>query len=202
MEIYRAGPDPAQFALVLVHGRGGSARDMLNLWPQLELPGLTALAPQAPGFSWYPQSFLAPLESNQPYLDRALNTLETLVESLGLPSRQIMLLGFSQGACLTLEFVARQPRRYGAVMALTGGLIRPEAGAASLAGTRILLASGEPDPHVPWARVQASAKVLQSMGGRVELRHYPGRPHMISPDELAHCRGLIASVIESSKEKL
>src|SRR5262249_23208092 len=121
-------PERAEGALVLVHGRGASARSILGLHEEFGLPRIAALAPQAAGNTWYPHSFLAPLEANQPYLDSALRRLETLVSELlgrGLRSERIALLGFSQGACLTLEFAARHPRRYGAVIGFTGGLIGP-----------------------------------------------------------------------------
>src|SRR5262249_50636768 len=157
--------------LILVHGRGATAESILSLHAELGLAGLAALAPQAAGYSWYPHSFLAPLEANQPFLDSALRRLESLVVDLlarGVPSARLARLGFSQGACLTLEFAARHPRRYGAVMGLTGGLIGPPGTPrdypGSLSGTPVFLGTGDPDPHVPFERVRETEDVLARMG--------------------------------------
>lgn len=195
--------EQAEAALVLLHGRGGSGQDMLLLYHELRLPALAALAPQAAEGTWYPQSFLAPLEANQPYLDRSLAQLDLLVLDLiarGLPAERIALLGFSQGACLTLEYVARYPRRYGAVMGLTGGLIGPPGTPrdhrGSLADTPVFLGTSDPDPHVPLQRVQETQAVLSRMGAQVELRRYPGMPHTVNDDELNACRGLLQRLVE------
>jgi phospholipase/carboxylesterase len=201
--IITAGPTPerADATIVLVHGRGASAEDMIGLFEALNAPRCAAIAPQAAGHTWYPHSFLAPLEANQPYLDSALDRLETIVGDLlsrGIPSNRIALLGFSQGACLTLEFAARHPRRYGAVIGLTGGLIGPPGTPrnylGSLAGTPVFLGSGDPDPHVPFDRVQETERVLSAMGATVELRRYPGMPHTINDDELEACRALLKQI--------
>ena len=138
--VLTAGPAPEQAAatLVMVHGRGGTAEDILSLYPELGIDNLAALAPQAAGYTWYPHSFLAPIDSNQPWLDSALALVESIIDDLlrrGIKSERIALLGFSQGACLTSEFVARNPRRYGAVMVLTGGLIGPRGTARNYAGS-------------------------------------------------------------------
>ena len=199
-----AGPPPEQAAaaLILLHGRGAAAQGMLDLYAELDLPALAALAPQAAGNTWYPQSFLAPIRDNQPYLDSALRRVETLVADLiarGMAPARIALLGFSQGACLTTEFAARHPRPYGAILGLTGGLIGPPGTpreyAGSLQGARVFLGAGDPDPHVPFARVQETQAVLQSMGAQVELRRYPGMPHSVNADELAACRALLARML-------
>jgi len=201
--IASAGPAPeqAKATIVLVHGRGGSAEDIIGLYEGLNLPRVAAIAPQAAGSTWYPHSFLAPLESNQPYLDSALERLESIVSDLlsrGMINERIALLGFSQGACLTLEFAARHPRHYGAVIGLTGGLIGPPGTPrnypGSLAGTSVFLGSGDPDPHVPFERVRETEAVLSSMGAAVELRRYPGMPHTINADELAACRALLQRI--------
>jgi predicted esterase len=142
------------------------------------------------------------LESNQPFLDSALGRIGSIVNDLvarGISSKRIALLGFSQGACLTTEFVARNPRRYGAVMGLTGGLIGP-AGTprnypGSLAGAPVFLGAGDPDPHVPFARVKETEQVLARMGAAVDIRRYPGMPHTISDDELDICRTMLQSAI-------
>lgn len=207
--ILTAGPSPEQAmaTLLLIHGRGADARGMLGLFNELGLPTVAAIAPQAAAHTWYPLSFLAPLEANQPYLDSALRRLESIVSDLlarGVPSEQIALLGFSQGACLTAEFVARHPRHYGAVMALTGGLIGPPGTrreyAGSLAGTQVFLGSSDPDPHVPFERVQETAEVLTRMGAAVELRRYPGMAHTINEDELEACRALLRGLTSSTPE--
>ncbi len=200
-------PEEADATLVLVHGRGGTAEDILSLYDEFGLPNLAGLAPQAAGSTWYPYSFLAPLESNQPYLDSGLKRLENIVAELivrGMPGDRIALLGFSQGACLTLEFVARHPRRYGAVMGLTGGLIgppgTPRAYPGSLAGTPVFLGTSDPDPHVPFARVRETESVLRDMGAEVELRRYPGMPHTIHRDEIDACRSLLETVASRRRE--
>jgi len=200
-----AGPaiEDSELVLLLLHGRGAAAQDMLSLYDALELETVAALAPQAAGQTWYPNSFLAPLQSNQPYLDSALRLIESLVGNLidqGIASKRIALLGFSQGACLTAEFTARHPRRYGAVMGLTGGLIGPPGTprnySGSLAGTPVFLGSSDPDPHVPFERVQQTQDVLKGMGAKVELHRYPGMPHTISDDELDACRKLLQFAIK------
>ena len=191
MKVLRAGSESAPNTLILLHGRGASADDIVPLFDELRLgPEWRALAPQAPGNSWYPYSFLAPVEQNQPYLDRALQSIESLVERL--PSEKVAILGFSQGACLTLEFAARHPRRYAGVMALTGGLITLKH-QGDLQGTPVFLGSGDPDPHVPFSRVEESARLLSSLGGQVETRRYPGMPHTVNHDQLNYCREILTA---------
>lgn len=195
-----AGPAPeeADGVLLLLHGRGATAQSLLTLYHELDLRNIAALAPQAAGNTWYPQSFLAPLQDNQPYLDSAMRRLELIVTDLlsrNVPSRRISLLGFSQGACLALEFAARHPLRYHAVIGLTGGLIGPPGTPRTYAGmfeaAPVFLGSGDPDPHVPFERVQETAAVLEGMGAKVDIRRYPGLPHTINEDELAACRTLL-----------
>ncbi len=202
--VLTAGPLPAEAAatLVLLHGRGGSAQDMLGLFSGLGIDDLAAIAPQATAHTWYPNSFLAPISSNQPYLDSALAKVNSIVDGLivgGVRTDRIALLGFSQGACLTLEFVARHPQRYGAVIGLTGGLIGPPGTPrnyeGSLSGTSVFLGTSDPDPHVPFSRVQETEAVLARMGAEVELRRYPGMPHIINEDELDAARSLIQRVM-------
>lgn len=201
-----AGPAPEQAAatLVMIHGRGATAAGILSLHGELAIDGLAAVAPQAAGNTWYPHSFLAPLDANQPYLDSALRRIASIIDDLiarGVPSERIALLGFSQGACLTSEFVARHPRRYGAVMALTGGLIGPPGTprkyAGSLDGTPVFMGTSDPDPHVPSERVRETEAVLSGMGARVEVRRYPGMPHAINEDELDACRALLREMVAS-----
>ncbi len=202
--ILTSGPAPeaAAAALVLLHGRGATAESILTLHRALAIDGLAAVAPQAAGHTWYPQSFLAPIEANQPHLDSALRRVGSLVGDLiarGVPSERIAILGFSQGACLATEFVARHPRRYGAVMGLTGGLIGPPGTPrdydGSLAGTPVFLGSSDPDPHVPFARVRETEAVLAGLAATVELRRYPGMPHTINEDQIQACRALLRAMV-------
>jgi predicted esterase len=196
-----AALDEAAGAVILLHGRGGSARDILSLAPLLGERKLAFLAPEAAGSTWYPESFLAPRESNQPRLDSALRKIESVIASVvaaGIPRERIVLGGFSQGACLTSEYAARHPGRYAGLLAFTGGLIGPlgsdleaDLPPGDFAGTPVLLASGDPDPHVPWQRVEETARILTARNARVDLRHYPGRPHIVSQAEVALAHGII-----------
>jgi predicted esterase len=197
-------PEEAQATLVLLHGRGGTAEDILSLHDQLALPDVAALAPQAANCTWYPHSFLAPVQANQPCLDSAFRRVESIVAGLierGVANERIALLGFSQGACLAAEYVARHPRRYGAVILLTGGLIGPPGTlreyAGSLRASPVFLGSSDPDPHVPFERVQETQRVLEQMGAKTQLRRYPGMPHTINSDELDAARALIDRMLPS-----
>jgi predicted esterase len=199
-QVYRFGaaPEEAVGAVVLLHGRGGSAEDILSLAARFDLPKLAYFAPQAAGHSWYPNSFLAPLDSNQPWLESALNKVESIVRmahSEGIAPDRVAIGGFSQGACLATEYVASHPQRYAALIALTGGLIGPRGmdltHPGSLAGTPAFLGSGDPDPHVPWQRVWDSAQVLEAMGATVTLKRYAGRAHTVSEEEVALTRELL-----------
>lgn len=194
----------AKGAVVLLHGRGGSAEDILSLAQPLYREGLAYLAPQAAGHSWYPNSFLAPREANEPWLSSALRKVGSVVaeiEAAGISRDRIVVAGFSQGACLSSEFVASNPARYAGLIAFTGGLIGPPDAdlhhAGSLAGTPALFLSGDPDPHVPWQRVQASAAELERMGAVITARRYPGRPHTITAEELELARTLIREAFTS-----
>lgn len=197
----------AMGAVVLLHGRGGSAEDILSLAQPLYREGLAYLAPQAAGHTWYPNSFLAPRESNEPYLSSALAKVGSVVgeiEAAGLSRDHIVIAGFSQGACLATEFVASNPARYAGLIAFTGGLIGPPDASlhheGSLAGTPTLFLSGDPDPHVPWQRVQASAAELERMGAVVTARRYTGRPHTISAEEVDLARTLVREVFPITNE--
>jgi predicted esterase len=188
----------AKGAIVLLHGRGASAEDILSLGGALQQPELALVAPQAAGHTWYPNSFLAPLEANEPYLSSALAKVAAVVaeiEAAGIRRDRIVIAGFSQGACLTTEFVASNPARYAGLIAFTGGLIGPLGmdlhHEGQLAGTPALLLSGDPDPHVPWQRVEDSARELNRMGAVVEAVRYPGRPHTVSMPEIELARKLL-----------
>jgi predicted esterase len=185
-------------AVILLHGRGGSADDILSLARELYLPVLAYLAPQAAGNSWYPNSFLAPIAQNEPWLTSALRKVEATLEmadDAGISADRIVLAGFSQGACLATEFVARHPQRYAGLIAFTGGLIGPPGAdlthTGDLAGTPAFFGSGDPDPHVPWQRVEESARILAGMGAAVTSQRYPNRPHTISGEEIDIARNLI-----------
>jgi predicted esterase len=192
----------ADLAVVLLHGRGGSAENILELSSAFRLPNVAYLAPQAAGHTWYPLSFLAPREANEPYLSSALMKIESVVRSLeqaGFGRERVVVAGFSQGACLATEFLASHPARYGGLIAFTGGLIGPpgslrHSAAGELAGTPALLCSGDPDPHVPWARVEESAAILHAMGAKVTTKRYPGRPHTITQEELELARDLLLQI--------
>jgi phospholipase/carboxylesterase len=182
-------------AMILLHGRGGSAEDILSLSQALGGQEFAYLAPQAANHTWYPNSFLAPLEQNEPYLSSALDRVESIVQlagAAGIAPENIVVAGFSQGACLATEFVARRPRRYAGLIAFTGGLIGPPGSdlthAGNLAGTPAFFGSGDPDPHVPWQRVQQSAEILKQMGADVAAHRYPGMPHTVTPSEIETAR--------------
>lgn len=197
-----AALNKAVAAVVLLHGRGASAEDILGLATEMFDERVVYLAPQAAEHHWYPYSFLAPIAQNEPWLSSALAKVKSTVQlalDAGIAPERIVLCGFSQGACLATEFVARHPARYGALVAFTGGLIGPPDmdlhHAGNLAGTPALLSSGDPDPHVPWSRVLASAEQLTSMGAAVETRRHAGRPHTILPSEIATAREMLFQLL-------
>jgi predicted esterase len=194
--------DRASAALLLVHGRGGTAEGILTLAEELAQPGYAYLAPQAAGNTWYPFNFLAPIEHNEPYLTGALGRLRAVFNQLasaGIPAERTALLGFSQGACLALEFAARNPRRYGGIIGLSGGLIGPDGSPrdyrGAMAGTPVFLGCSDVDPHIPEPRVIESADVLRRMGADVTLRLYPGMGHTVNQDELDHARSIMAALL-------
>jgi predicted esterase len=192
-------------AVVMVHGRGATAESILTLADELRVPDLAYLAPQAHGHAWYPYSFLAPMEQNEPGLSSGLATLGDLVERVGaagIPPERTVLLGFSQGACLALEFAARygrHRRRLGGVVGLSGGLIGPPGTpreyAGDLAGTPVFLGCSDRDPHIPRERVDETAQVLTGMGGEVTERIYPAMGHTVNEDEIEFVRGLLAGLV-------
>jgi phospholipase/carboxylesterase len=182
-------------AYVLLHGRGASAQNILELGYEVGDGNVAFLAPQAAQNTWYPNSFLAPIKQNQPWLDSALAKVAACIDecnAVGLGTEQIAVIGFSQGACLASEFVARNPSRYGALIAFTGGLIGPPGSigdhSGSLFGTPIFLTSGDHDPHVPWSRVEETRGVFLRMGGDVRLARHANRPHTILEEEIDAAR--------------
>ena len=201
-EVYSAGVplEDAAGVVILLHGRGGSAGDILSLASALggEQLKLAFLAPQAAGSTWYPNSFLAERESNEPWISSALAKVQSVVDlavTAGVMRERIVVGGFSQGACLATEFVATHPARYAGLIAWTGGLIGPLGGdlshAGDLAGMPAFQGSGDPDPYVPWSRVEESARVLTAMGAKVTSRRYPGKPHSVSAEEIELARQLV-----------
>lgn len=191
----------AKGAVVMMHGRGADANDMLSFAEVLALPDFAYLAPQADGRSWYPYSFLAPIVRNEPFLTSALNMLDRLLDRIvsdGVHLDQIVLLGFSQGACLTLEYAARHARHYGGVVGLSGGLIGPEETRrdyrGDFSGTPIFLGCSDIDPHIPLDRVRESNRVLGALGAAVTERIYPGMGHTINDDEIAHVRAMLSKI--------
>lgn len=205
--IYAAGKalHEAKGAMILVHGRGATAQDILTLAGQLPNPDLAYLAPQAAGNTWYPHSFLVPLAQNEPHLSSALQRVGEIVaqvEAAGIPPEQIILGGFSQGACLSSEFVARNARRYGGILIFSGGLIgapgTPRDYAGSLAGTPIFLGCSDVDFHIPKERVTESAEVFRQMGAQVTVKLYPNLGHTIVDDELEHARQIVNNLLHDA----
>ena len=181
----------ARIVTIAIHGRGASADDILGVTREFTAPDVAYLAPQAAGNTWYPYSFLAPMDQNEPGLSSALNLIEGLVGQLrqqGVPSERVALMGFSQGACLTCEFAARHATRYALVAAFSGGVIGPPGTprryAGSFGGTPIFLGCSDVDPHIPIERVHESADVFTAMGAVVDKRVYPGMGHTISRAEI------------------
>ena len=193
-----AAPARARAAAVLVHGRGASAESILALSEELDAEEVWYLAPQAAGRTWYPYSFLAPLDRNEPGLSSGLRVLDGLVrriEEEGIPADRIVLLGFSQGACLALEYAARHARRFGGVVGWSGGLIGPDGASrdydGSLDGTPVFLGCSDVDPHIPLERVHHTAEVMSRLGGAVTKRIYEGMGHTVNRDEVAFARNLL-----------
>ena len=187
--------------MLMVHGRGATAEDILGLASELNQPGFFYLAPQAADYEWYPNRFTAPLESNEPHLSSALATLETLLAQLasaGISLERTIILGFSQGACLALEFVARHARRYGGMAGLSGGLIGPAGTprdyAGSMAGTPVFLGCSDVDMHIPRERVHETTEVFRRLGGDVTERLYRGMGHTINLDEVEFVQQMMASL--------
>jgi phospholipase/carboxylesterase len=193
----------AKAAMVMVHGRGATAENILELAFELKQPDFVYLAPQAAGNSWYPNSFLAPIASNEPGISSGLAAIASVLaqlEEAGIALECTMILGFSQGSCLSLEFVARNARRYGGAVGLSGGLIGPDGTprdyAGSLAGTPIFLGCSDIDPHIPRERVEQSAEVLEKLGGNVIARLYPRMGHTVNRDEIQFVRSMMTGLLE------
>jgi predicted esterase len=190
----------ARAAMILVHGRGASAEDILTIAAEVQIPRFAYLAPQAANNAWYPYPFTAPIESNEPHLSAALNMLGSLLErvEVTVPVSRVVLLGFSQGACLATEFAARNARRYGGVVGLSGGLLGPEGTPrdypGGFDGTPVFLGCSDVDPHIPKERVLETADVFRRMGARVTSRLYPGMGHTVNLEEIAEVRALVSAI--------
>jgi phospholipase/carboxylesterase len=190
-------PD-ASSAIIMIHGRGADAADILSLASYIPVKDFAQLAPQATNHTWYPYSFMAPAEENEPWLSSAIGIIDEIVNDVidaGIGRENIYLLGFSQGACLTMEYAARNADRYGGVIAFTGGLIGADIDVGNYKGdfkqTPIFIGSSDPDPHVPTSRVLASAAILRSMNAVVTEKIYPGMGHTINEDEFKQVNKLI-----------
>jgi phospholipase/carboxylesterase len=190
----------ARAAMILLHGRGASAEDIMTIAAELMHPGFAYLAPHAEGNAWYPYPFTAPLEANEPYLSAALGVIENLLAQVevSVPAERVILLGFSQGACLTLEFAARHARRYGGVIGLSGGLIGPDGTPrdypGDFDGTPVFLGCSDVDPHIRKERVVEAADVFKRMGAQVTMRLYPGMGHTVNQDEIDAVREIVESL--------
>jgi predicted esterase len=202
-DILHAGVDlaGAPAVVILTHGRGGTAENILSLADELDREDLAYLAPQAAGYTWYPYTFMAPMEQNEPGLSSGLARLGELVERVeqeGVPASRIVLVGFSQGSCLSLEFAARNAKRYGGVVAYSGGLIGPPGTPreypGSMDGTPVFLGCSDRDPHIPLHRVQESSEVFRKLGAQVTERIYPAMGHTINEDEIRFLRDLLEGI--------
>lgn len=191
----------ARGAVVMVHGRGAAPENILTLVPAIGRPDFAYLAPAAANNTWYPYSFMAPIPQNEPGISSGLQAIADVlaaVQAAGIPPERTVLLGFSQGACLSLEFAARNARRYGGVATLSGGLIGPDGTSRDYAGafdgTPVFLGCSDVDHHIPKERVQESAEVVRGMGADVTLKLYPGMGHLVNEDEIAHVQRILDGI--------
>jgi predicted esterase len=199
---YGATIEKAAAAMIMVHGRGATAQDILYLTHEFRAPRVAFIAPQAANNTWYPNRFVAPVATNEPWLSSALHVLDDLIASLvgaGMTRERIFLLGFSQGGCLATEYAARNPRRYAGVIGLSAGLIengdQPRTYAGSLEGTPVLLGCSDVDFHIPVTRVERTAELFKELGAAVDLRIYPGMGHTVNQDEIEAIQHLLDSAV-------
>ncbi len=199
-KIFTAGKslDQAEKALIMIHGRGSNAKNILGLADHLDVKEFALLAPEATNNTWYPYSFLAAVNQNEPHLSSALALLKEVLDkviSAGISSENIYFLGFSQGACLASEFIAREARKFGGAAIFTGGLIGEQINRNNYSGdfqnTPIFIGTGDPDPHVPVNRVEATVKQMENMNAQVQMKIYKNRPHTISRQEIEEANKLI-----------
>jgi phospholipase/carboxylesterase len=200
--------DAAEAAIVLVHGRGATAQSIVQMADEFYHRGVAFLAPQAARNTWYPNSFLAPVESNEPGRSSGLQAIADAIETANeadIPTERVMLLGFSQGACLASEYVAQNPRRYGGLAVLSGGVIGPEGKEmdyeGDLAGTPVFLGCSDTDPHIPEERVHETAEVFEGMGAEVTTRIYEGMGHGVNEDEIDHVSEMVEDLVEDLVEE-
>ncbi|HET7420943.1 MAG TPA: alpha/beta fold hydrolase [Candidatus Dormibacteraeota bacterium] len=190
----------ARAAMVLLHGRGATAEDILTIAAEVEQAGWAYLAPQAAGNAWYPNPFTAPLESNEPHLTAALDTVSEVFAQATevVPAQRVVVLGFSQGGCLALEWAARHARRLGGVVGLSAGLIGPDGTPrdyrGGFEGMPAFLGCSDSDPYIAKSRVEEAARVYGRLGAEVTLRLYPGMPHTVSADEVAEVRRIVETI--------
>ena len=203
-----AALEQAAAAMIMLHGRGATAQDIISLAHEFEQQSVIYLAPQAANFSWYPNRFMAPRAANEPHLTTALKTVDALLAKIyqaGIPAEKTLLLGFSQGACLALEYAARNPQRYGGVLALSGGLIGApgelEYPPGDLAGTPVFLGCSPADPHIPQTRVQESEQIMRALGAETTLRFYPQLGHAVNLEEIEFGRHFIRAVLQDGSAR-
>lgn len=181
----------AEKVLIMLHGRGANAEDIISLSEYLKLHDTHIIAPQATNNEWYPYSFLSPRQQNEPWLSSALQVLkEILIDIIvaGFKSEQVFILGFSQGACLALEFATQNAQPFGGIIAFTGGLIgdvlQDENYRGNFQKTKVFIGNSDRDPHVPVTRSEESKKILEKLGAEVTLKIYTGMAHTVNDDEL------------------
>ena len=192
----------ADAGMILVHGRGATARSIVQMGQEVHSEGVALLAPQAARNTWYPNSFLAPVEQNEPGRSSGLQAVDDAVEravEADIDRERVLLLGFSQGACLASEYVARNPRRYGGLVALSGGLIGetvdPESYEGDVAGTPVFIGCSDVDPHIPLERVKETSEAFELLNGDVDERIYEGMGHGVNEDELEAVSELVAGLV-------
>lgn len=210
LKLFASGPplEEARAAVILLHGRGSAAEEILALSQEFLFPKIAYLAPQAVARSWYPYSFLAPLSSNEPALSNSLQRISDLLRmcaDCGIPPSRTVLLGFSQGACLALEFAARHPRKYAGVVGFSGALVGPRgtirAYHGSLHQTPVFLGCSELDPHVPLDRIEETEQIFRQLEGEVIRRIYPAMGHTVNEDEIEFVRNLLSGLKADQKEQ-
>jgi phospholipase/carboxylesterase len=194
----------AKAAMIMIHGRGATAKSMFPLADELAQPDFHYIAPQAQHHTWYPHSFLEPKEKNQEGIQSGMQVINDLVESLsnaGIPNENIILLGFSQGACLAQEYIARHPQKLGGIVGLSGGLIgqqvNPEHYKGTLENTPIFIGCGENDQHVPVERIHLTASVMEQLNGAVNKQIYPNMGHTVNEDEIKTIRAMMAKILSN-----
>lgn len=190
----------AKKVLIMLHGRGASAQNILSLGQQLSVHDFHLVAPQATNNTWYPYSFMSPVEQNEPWLSSAIEIIKETVDEMkkaGFQSRQIYILGFSQGACLSLEFASRYALPWGGIISLTGGLIGEQLDRSlyqgDFEGTNVFIGNSDKDPHVPMSRSEESKQIMESLGARVNLQIYPGMSHTVNKDEIDRANAILGA---------